>query len=145
MEDTTALRARLWARTEVDSETGCWNWTGQLDSGGYGKINAQHRTFAVHRLGCTLVGAPFDPELTLDHLCRNRRCWNPAHLEPCTLRLNILRGVGPTAENAHKTECIHGHPFDEENTRWRYRPGRNPERECRECRREHKRRSRRAA
>lgn len=61
--------------------------------------------------------------LTLDHLCRNRACVNPVHLEPVTNRVNILRGIGITAQNARKTHCKHGHPFTVENTIYKHGGG----------------------
>jgi len=75
-----------------------------------------------------LVG-PIPAGLQLDHLCRNRACVRPDHLEPVRSRENTLRGFGPSAINARKTVCAHGHPFDEANT------GRSPNgrRFCREC------------
>lgn len=143
MDDTTRLLRRLWDNTTIDPVTGCWTWTGSLDRNGYGKIRFRGQTRAVHRIAMLHIGREFDTVLTLDHLCRNRACWNPAHLDAVTNRENILRGVAPTAVNAARTECTNGHPFDEANTRWRHRPGRNAERQCRECDRQHERRRRR--
>lgn len=57
--------------------------------------------------GCWVISG--GAGLQLDHLCRNIACANPEHLEPVTQRENVLRGVGPTAINAAKTTCIHGH------------------------------------
>jgi hypothetical protein len=140
VENTDALRARLWSNTRVD-DNGCWTWTGPLNPKGYGKINIGGTTHQVHRLGALLAAAPFDPELTLDHLCRNRASWNPAHLEPVPLRENILRGVGPTALNARKTHCPQGHEYTEDNIR--RRADRPNERECKTCHRAAKARRRR--
>ncbi len=143
MHDTTGIRVRLWANTRVDPSTGCWTWTGRLDRGGYGKIQHDGRTRQVHRLAAELMAAPFDPGLTIDHLCRNRACWNPAHLEAVSNRTNILRGVGPTAMNAAKTHCVNGHELTPDNIR--RRPGdRAHHRECLACHRARERARRKA-
>jgi hypothetical protein len=133
------LRARLWASTEIDPTTGCWLWTGPRDRNGYGKTTdptSGDRTVQVHRLGALLVGQPFDHDLTLDHLCSVRHCWNPAHLDPCTMRTNVLRGAGPTAINAAKTHCINGHELTPDNIRKRTGK-RATHRECLTCHREY--------
>jgi hypothetical protein len=54
--------------------------------------------------------------LVLDHLCSNRRCVKPSHLEAVSFRENILRGCGPSAENARRSWCVNGHPYIPENT-----------------------------
>jgi hypothetical protein len=83
----------------------------------------------AHRIAYELVVAPVPAELDLDHLCRVRRCVNPAHVEPATRQVNLLRGVGHPAVNAAKTHCPKGHPFDDANTyHW------EGHRQCRACR-----------
>lgn len=104
------------ARTERDAETGCWNWVGQADNG-YCRVMINRCRFLVHRFSYELFVGPIPPGLVIDHLCRNRRCVNPGHLEVVTQRENIRRGESPIAENFRKTHCPHGHEFDESNTR----------------------------
>lgn len=110
------------SRTLVD-EVGCWVWQGYRTAHGYGRIGADY----AHRLTYELVVGPIPDGLQLDHLCRNRGCCNPAHLEPVTMAENIRRGYGHGSE----THCPQGHPYDEANT---YRPKRGG-RMCRTCKR----------
>jgi len=91
---------------------------GKNGYGQFGRNEPAHR--AVYR---TMVG-PIPDGLHIDHLCRNRRCVNPSHLEPVTQKVNSERGFFGSL-----TECHRGHPFDEINTYYRSDSGRN----CREC------------
>ena len=75
----------------------------------------------------------------VDHLCKNRKCVNPDHLEVISGKENTLRGMGPTAINARRTHCVNGHEFTPENTYIRPDDG---ARDCRTCAREAKRRQR---
>lgn len=63
----------------------------------------------VHRVSYQEFNGPILPGLVIDHLCRNKKCVNPKHLEAITSGENVLRGVGPTAMNARKTHCMRGH------------------------------------
>jgi hypothetical protein len=106
--------------------SGCWLWPGPLNAYGYG---VWKRGTLAHRMVYELLAGPIASELTLDHLCRVRRCVNPAHLEQVPIAVNILRGTCNAAQNARKTHCDHGHPFDLLNTLVR----RDGKRECRAC------------
>ena len=132
----------------VDKTSGdCWFWTG-AKCRGYGRFSISQKPTVVvpaHRYAYEQVVGPIPDGLTIDHLCRNKACVNPAHLEPVTMRVNVLRNGSPAALNAQKTNCKHGHPFTEANT-YVYARARRGARKCRECERirmRHKRASRR--
>lgn len=129
---------RFWAKVDRRGPTDCWVWTG-AKSNGYGQLRNMGKLVQAHRFAYEVEVGPIPDGFELDHLCRNRACVNPAHLEPVDHRTNVLRGVGPSAVHAQKTSCVHGHPFDEANTR--LRP--NGKRECRACHRTQERDRRR--
>ena len=107
---------RFWQKVEKgETDYQCWTWTAAKRDG-YGRVGINNRVYQAHRISYGLVVGPIPDGLHLDHLCRNPSCVNPLHLEPVTQRINTLRGVAPTAHNARKTHCKHGHEFTEENT-----------------------------
>lgn len=141
------LAERLWTRVTFDP-AGCWEWQGGCTDRGYGTIYAE-RTRYVHRVAYEIFVGPLVPGLTIDHLCRNRSCCNPAHLEQVTQRENILRGNGicaryargeiPKKATATESErwrrfvtCKRGHPWQTETT---YTSPSTGKRTCRLCQR----------
>lgn len=102
---------RLEKRIEPEPNSGCWLWTGAR-RGGYGRIWQSGRIVSAHRVVFELIRGTIPKGLTLDHLCRTPACVNPAHLEPVTHQVNILRGIGPAAQQTHRTHCPSGHPYD---------------------------------
>lgn len=102
--------AAFWARVTRKEPHECWPWTGTAIRG-YGKFG----DFQAHRIAYTLERGPIPDGLTIDHLCRNPGCVNPAHLEPVTVRENTLRGYGPSAQAARATTCPRGHVKEPSN------------------------------
>lgn len=121
----------------------CVLWTGYIDSKGYGAVwdSERRKMVRAHRVAWEAVNGPIPSGLVIDHLCRNRACVNVAHLEVVTFKENVLRGVGPSANAARQTHCIHGHPFDAANTL----RGKSGRRHCRACNRERSRKARQRA
>lgn len=117
----------FWSR--VDQSDGCWEWTGSRNQKGYGQATLNGRRTGAHRVAWLRSGRTIPDGLQLDHLCRNRACVNPDHLEVVDNRTNVLRGRTLPARNIQKTHCIRGHAYSEENTLRR----KDGSRVCRMC------------
>lgn len=106
----------------------CWQWVGYTTEAGYGVVSIADKTYRAHRVVYESARGRVPAGMQLDHLCRNRDCVNPEHLEPVTALQNTMRGEGPAAINAAKTRCPkHGTPYLPLKCR--------RERVCPECRR----------
>lgn len=81
---------RFWSRISI-AESGCWEWTGALIASGYGSIRVNDRGLVAHRFAWELLRGPIPDGLQVDHLCMNRKCCNPDHLEPVTQAENLRR------------------------------------------------------
>jgi len=108
---------------------GCWLWTGCKNEKGYSYFGLRGKNRRAHRVAYQHFIGPIPAGLVIDHLCRNRGCVNPHHLEAVTVKENTARGP---ASNEAKTHCKHGHPFSGANLKLRDRDGRI-ERVCRAC------------
>lgn len=134
-----------WGDRVLVMPDGCWEWQGIKNAYGYGVITTGStsygtvRRFMAHRLAWEFLRGPIPDGLQMDHLCRNRGCVNPDHLEPVTQHENLLRGNTIPARNAAKTHCAKGHAYDEANTR---RDKKTGARICRACRADQQRRRR---
>ena len=115
------------------SEEGCWNWMASTNrENGYGKFSAQvsnaKKWFSAHRISFELFVGAIPSHLVIDHLCLNKRCVCPSHMQLVTQRQNALLGTGTSAKNYRKLECVNGHTFNLLNT---YRL--HGRRYCRDC------------
>jgi hypothetical protein len=127
---------RFWSRVDFNGPlwqgSRCWVWNGCRVQG-YGRIGRRGKGAKTHRLAYEHYVGPIPSGLTIDHLCRNRPCMNPKHLEPVSGAINTLRGDSSPAKNARKTHCKRGHPFDTDNTYYYPTSG---SRACRICKRQ---------
>ena len=114
-------------------ETQCWMWTARLDDCGYGWFSCKHKNHKAHKYAYEAVLGSVPCGQELDHLCRNRACANPFHVEPVTHTENVARGIAGLWQR-QKTHCSKGHPFDAQNT-YVYTEGVYQKRGCLICRR----------
>ena len=140
VQASKSTEERFWEKVSIPTyKDDCWVWLGACDQKGYGMFQvSSYQTVRAHRWAYEDTTATIPKGLTLDHLCRNHPCVNPLHLEPVTVRENILRGEGPTAVRARQTACYRGHVFNAANTYIDLQGYR----QCRTCRkaRDHRRR-----
>jgi hypothetical protein len=101
-------KARFSAMVGPADANGCWPWAGYVKPTGYGQFHLD-RPQNAHRAAWLLFRGAIAPGQHVDHLCRNRVCVNPDHLEAVAHKENVLRGAGPTADNAKKSTCKRGH------------------------------------
>jgi hypothetical protein len=102
---------RFWEK--VAPAGTCWEWTASCDKNGHGQFTPRHgKSVRAHRFAYEEMVGPIPEGLVLDHLCRNRPCVNPDHLDPVPQRVNAQRGR--TGYNTPKrSQCNQGHPFPE--------------------------------
>jgi hypothetical protein len=119
---------RFLEKIRTDPVTGCWEWQARRHRG-YGTFWLKGSRFA-HRVSWELLVGPIPEGLTIDHLCRNKGCVRPDHLEPVPATLNTSRSH---EFRARRTHCDKGHEFTPENTGWITPRDSYPYRYCRQC------------
>jgi len=141
------VEERFWSKVNFDGPVPecaphlgpCWLWTASLVKG-YGQFFVNHKgkakRYLAHRLAYLLAHGEINPKLDLDHLCRVRACIHPWHTEQVTRRVNLLRGIGISAQRARVTHCPRGHEYTPENT-WL---SKRNQRTCRACKKQPSRR-----
>lgn len=112
---------RFWKKVDKSGAGGCWLWTANVSQGGYGRFwtkapGEKVKSHQAHRWAYEDLVGPIPEGLTLDHLCRVRRCVNPCHMEPVTMGVNVNRGNPNWKQRLARTHCPKGHAFDEANT-----------------------------
>jgi hypothetical protein len=119
-------------QNKITIEGDCWNWTGAKNSRGYGSVSSGNgKSMLAHRRSYVSTVGKIPIGLTIDHLCRNIACVNPAHLEPVTLAENIRRRY------ADQTHCAKGHEFAGDNLRHSTKGDGHTRRVCMACHRTH--------
>lgn len=126
--------------SKIEKTEDCWNWKGSMTPYGYGTFGLKGKNIRAHRLSYEhFIGKMIPVGLQIDHLCKNRKCVNPNHLEVVTLIENVRRGDSFSSKNRGATHCVNGHAFTGKNVfTITHKSGRDEgksERACRECRR----------
>ena len=115
MPPTEKESRRFWDKVDKDGpiikpELGkCWVWIAGKDKYGYGKFSFKNRKVLAHKLSYIMSIGPVPNGLVLDHLCENRACSRPEHLQPVTDKVNLLRGNTAASNHAIKTCCPREH------------------------------------
>lgn len=134
-----SIMTRFWSFVDnADDPDACWIWTGHRNASGYGKFSIFGQSIRAHRFSAAYHGNPTPRHLVTDHLCRNRACVNPRHLEAVTHQENVRRGARsqsgdhpPRSRKPRNKVCARGHILTNDTM---YFPPSRDRGECLECR-----------
>lgn len=136
------IESDCWIDKVAEGNGGCIIWTGAQNSDGYGNAWVAGAAYRAHRVAfVAAAGADVPAGLELDHLCRNRACVNPAHLEAVSHKENVLRGTAPTAQQSRMAHCAQGHRLSDPASLYAPDAARG-KRQCAKCREVSERRRR---
>ena len=120
-------------RRVTKTDAGCWQWNGSTTRNGYGQLRIGGKHWMAHRFSYNELVGKIPDGKDLDHLCRNRRCVNPKHLEPVTRSVNLARGDTGKFKK-RRVHCYRGHLWTKETTILSTVSGGRIKRECKVCR-----------
>jgi len=115
---------RIFRLISFNKSTGCWDWIGNKNQTGYGRVRYLGNKVLVHRLMFSWINKVglskviSRDNLIIDHICNNKACCNPAHLRLTTHKVNMLCGNGPSARQARQTHCKRGHLLPNKKNKW---------------------------
>lgn len=132
----TRLR-KFMEKVSMNEETGCMEWVGAMLPNGYGQVGFRGKLWVAHRAFWVFMGKPDPGGFDLDHLCRNRKCINPDHLELVSRGDNLRRGFIARG-------CKNGHPYSPEDFSVVKRSNGIQELRCKVCHRERNRKAKQA-
>lgn len=135
-DDVRVVRDRFLAKFRPLATDECWEWGAARSKQGYGRFQmpASRGCIGAHRVSFALFARDLLDGETVDHLCRNRACVNPWHLEAVPIHVNVMRGGGICVQHSRKTRCPKGHEYS-----IRRRSDGRTQRICVECDRAYKR------
>jgi len=124
----------VWNRfvLKIDVTSNCWNWKAGKGAQGYGSLRVTDKystMIKAHRMSYEFFVGKIPKDKVIDHLCRNRSCVNPEHLEVVSSRENTLRGETLASKEAKQTSCIRGHELKGNNLAFRT----DGKRACKTC------------